>query len=196
MSPSFQRKVIYLALIAALLAPLSLVSRPATVGVDGEAGSAGGKLAQLRDQYKLGQAQIGEIDPTSSAVRYVSLGLHGLAACIYWNKVDEYQRQEDWISMSAVLKQLTVLQPYYVKVWTYQAWNVSYNVAAQWDDYRDKYFWVIAGFKLLARGMGLNDLEPQFPYDLGWTVSHKIGQSDEKTDFRILFAREIGRAHV
>lgn len=190
MTPSFQRKVIYLALIAALLVPLSLVSRPATVGVGGEAGSAGGKLAQLRDHYKLGQAQLGQIDPTSSAVRYVSLGLHGLAACIYWNKADEYQKQEDWISLSAVLKQLTVLQPYYVKVWSYQAWNVSYNVAAQWDDYRDKYFWVIAGFKLLARGMEFNELEPQFPYDLGWTIGHKIGQADEKNDFRILFRRD------
>ena len=181
MTPSFQRKVIYLALIAALLVPLSLISRPATTSVAGDAGSAGGKLAQLREEYKLGQAQLGQIDPTSSAVRYVSLGMHGLAVCILWNKVDEYQKQEDWISLSAVLKQLTVLQPYYVKVWTYQSWNVSYNVASKWDDYRDKYFWVMRGFKLLARGMEFNELEPQFPYDLGWTIGHKIGQADEKT---------------
>ena len=128
MTPSFQRKVIYLALIAALLVPLSLISRPETTSVAGDAGNAGGVLAQLRKDYKLGQAQVGQIDPTSSAVRYVSLGLHGLAGCILWNKVDEYQQQEDWISMSTVLKQLTVLQPYYVKVWTYQAWNASPRV--------------------------------------------------------------------
>jgi hypothetical protein len=107
-----------------------------------------------------------------------------------WNKVDEYQRQEDWISMSPTLRQLTILQTYYVKVWTYQAWNVSYNIAAKWDDYRDKYFWVIGGFKLLARGMEFNELEPQLPYDLGWTISHRIGQADERRDFRILFARD------
>jgi len=64
-TPSFQRKVIYLALIAALLVPLSLISRPATTAVAGNSGSAGGKLAQLREDYKLGQAQVGQIDPTA-----------------------------------------------------------------------------------------------------------------------------------
>lgn len=190
MNRSFQRKVIYLALIAALLVPLSYISRPATASVDGGQGSAGGKLAQLREQYKLGQAQLGQIDPTSSALRYMSLGMHGLAACVLWNKADEYQKQEDWISLSAVLSQLTVLQPYYVRVWTYQSWNVSYNISSQWDDYRDKYFWIIRGFKLLHQGMTFNELEPQFPYELGWMIGHKIGQADEKQDFRRLFAND------
>jgi len=120
----------------------------------------------------------------------VSLGFHGLFSTILWNRVDEHQKQEDWISLAAVLNQLTALQPYYVRVWSYQAWNVSYNVSSQWDDYRDKYYWVVAGFRLLARGMEFNEQEPQFPYDLGWTVSHKIGQSDEKRDFRVLFTRD------
>jgi hypothetical protein len=190
MNPSFQRKVIYLVLIAALLVPLSIISRPATTAVGGSEGSAGGKLAQLRDQYKLGQAQLGKIDPTSSAVRYLSLGFHSLAACVLWNKADQYQRQEDWISLSAALTQITHLQPYYVKVWTFQSWNTAYNISAQWDDYRDKYYWVIRGFKLLHQGMEFNELEPQFPYELGWTISHKIGQADEKRDYRRLFAQD------
>lgn len=187
MNRSFQRKVLYLALIAALLVPVSYISRPATASTEGGKGSAGGKLAQLRETYKLGQAEHGAIDPTSSALRYMSLGMHGLASCVLWNKADEYQKQEDWISLSAVLSQLTVLQPYYVRVWTYQSWNVSYNISSQWDDYRDKYFWIIRGFKLLNQGMTFNELEPQFPYEMGWAVGHKIGQADEKKDFRRLF---------
>jgi hypothetical protein len=190
MNRSFQRKVTYLALIAALLVPLAYVSRPATTGSDSQSGSAGGKLAQLREEYKLGQAQLGRIDPTSSALRYVSLGMHGLASCILWNKADEYQKQEDWISLSAVLGQLTYLQPYYVRVWTYQSWNVAYNISSQWDDYRDKYFWITRGFKLLHQGMEFNELEPQLPYEMGWMIGHKIGQADEKKDYRRLFARD------
>lgn len=190
MNRSFQRKVVYLAAIAVLLVPLSLISRPATIAGDGDTGSDGGKLAQLRKDYRLGQAQLGRVDPTSSAVRYVSLGMHGIAACVLWNKVDEYQKQEDWISLSAVLNQLTFLQPYYVKVWTYQSWNVSYNISSQWDDHRDKYFWVIRGLKMLHQGMEFNELEPELPYEIGWMIGHKIGQSDERREFRKLFAED------
>lgn len=189
MNAGFQRKIVYLVLIALLLVPLSMLGKPAAVAeVGGDSG--GGKLADLREEYKLGQAQVGKIDPTSSALRYVSLGLHGVAVCIMQQKADEFQKQEDWISLAAVLNQMTYLQPYYVKVWSHQAWNISYNVASQWDDYREKYFWVVRGFKLLHTGMQYNELEPMFPYDLGWHMGHKLGQSDEKNEYRKLFAAD------
>ena len=46
---SLIRKLTYLVLIAALLAPLSYFSLPATVATQNEPASPGGKLAQLRD---------------------------------------------------------------------------------------------------------------------------------------------------
>lgn len=187
---SFQRKVTYLVLIAVLLVPLALVSRPATVGGSKSGGSDGGVLARLRHDYKLGQAQMGEIDPASGAMRYLSFGLQGIAICVLQEKEEEYRRQEDWLTLAAVLKQRTVLQPFYVKVWTHQAWNVAYNISSQWDDPHDKYYWVVYGFKLLAKGMGLNEDEPRFPHELGWTVGHKLGQSDEKQDFRKDFTKD------
>lgn len=191
MNRSFQRKVTYLALIAALLVPLSMIGRPSSVSHESGAESGGGKLAELRSELKLGQAQLGKIDPTTSAVRYVSLGLHGIAVCVLQQRVADYQKQEDWISLMAALKQLTYLQPYYVKVWENQAWNVSYNISSMWDDYREKYYWVMRGFKLLHQGMAYNELEPTFPYWLGWYTSHKIGQADERREFRRLFASDI-----
>lgn len=191
MNRSFQRKLTYLALIAALLVPVSMIGRPAANAPDSGQETGGGKLAELREEYKLGQAQIGKIDPTTSAVRYLSLGGHGLAVCVLQQKAAEYQKQEEWIKTSAVLQQLTYLQPYYVKVWENQAWNVSYNISSEWDDYREKYYWVLRGFKLLRRGMDYNELEPGFPYWLGWYSGHKFGQSDEKVHFRKLFAADV-----
>lgn len=190
MNRSFQRKLVYLALIAALLVPVALLGRPAAFDPESLQDAGGGKLAELRTQYKLGQAQLGKIDPTSSAVRYVSLGLHGVAVCVLQQQAAEYFKQEDWIGFSAALNQLTYLQPYYVKVWTFQSWNVSYNLSSQWDDFREKYYWVIRGFKLLHQGMQFNELEPGFPYDLGWHMSHKLGQSDERREYRRLFAAD------
>jgi len=191
MNRSFQRKVVYLALIAALLVPVSVIGRPAATSADPSAESSGGKLAELRSEYKLGQAQLGKIDPTTSAVRYVSLGLHGVAVAVLQARAADQQKHEDWIGFMSSLKQLTYLQPYYVRVWQEQGWNVSYNISSMWDDYREKYYWVIRGFKLLHRGMEYNELEPGHPYWLGWYMAHKLGQSDEQRQFRVLFARDV-----
>jgi len=187
MNRAHRRKLTYLVLIAALLAPLSMISRPATgIVEDGEAGG-GGKLAQLREEYKLGQAQLGRIDPTSSAMRYMSLGMYGVAVCVLDQKAVEYQKQEDWISLMAVLNQKLHLQPYYVNVWSNQSWNIAYNISSQWDDYHDKFYWVVRGIKVLPEGWKFNQHEPMFPYEIGWVVGHKVGQSDEWREYRRLF---------
>ena len=73
---TFIRKIIYLVAIAVLLVPISYLSRPAArkaaaENVREQAAEVlpGGTLARLRDEYKISQANLGEIDPTSVAAR-------------------------------------------------------------------------------------------------------------------------------
>ena len=72
---SFVRKVIYIAIIGALLIPLSMVSRPATRDSNNDIKDLGGKLAQMRDQHDLSQAKLMEIDPASETMKLATLGL-------------------------------------------------------------------------------------------------------------------------
>ena len=44
------------------------------------------------------------------------------------------------------------LQPNFVSVWVFQGWNLSYNVSVEFDDYHDRYRWVIKGIDFLKRG--------------------------------------------
>ena len=46
-------------------------------------------------------------------------------------------------------------------MWRHQAWNLSYNVSVAFDDYRDKYYWVIEGIKFLQEGVQYNEREPR-----------------------------------
>lgn len=180
----FVRKVVYLVLIAALLAPLAWLSQPATLQ------RPGGQLAQLRDRYGLGQANLGEIDPTSETLKLATLGMRGVATTILWDRVDEYKKNEDWTRMSATLEQLAHLQPNYVGVWIFQGWNLSFNVSAEWDDYRDRYFWVMQGIKFLQKGTQYNQNEPRLLHEIGYVTSEKIGHSDERVQFRRLFRED------
>ncbi|MBL8826797.1 MAG: hypothetical protein JNM18_07400, partial [Planctomycetaceae bacterium] len=138
------RQLVYMALIVLLLLPLSMLSRPAS-GARAGGGGGGGRLAQLRAEHKLGDTNVGAIDPRSETIRLVSLGLGGIANVILWTQAEQYKEKEDWTSYRAVLDNLIHLQPYYPVVWEHQAWNLSYNISAEFDDFRDKYYWVMDG---------------------------------------------------
>jgi hypothetical protein len=179
----FIRKIIYLGLLVALLVPLSLLSMPARQATPTEPGSAGGLLSRLRETHKLGQANLGQVDPTSETIKLATLGMRNIAATILWKKANDYKMREDWTAFSATAEQIIKVQPNFPTVWTYQGWNLSYNISAEFDDYRDRYFWVIKGIRY-------NEASPQLMKYLGWVVSQKIGIADEKLQYRRLFRED------
>ena len=177
----FIRKVVYACIIAALLLPLSWLSQPQTTE------SKGGQLAKMREQYDLGQAQLGEIDPASETIKLATLGMRGVAANLLWDQANEYKKNEDWVNLSATLEQIARLQPNFVSVWIFQGWNLSYNISVEFDDYHDRYYWVIRGIDFLKEGAQYNTDEPRLLSKIGATISNKIGQADEKVYYRRLF---------
>ncbi|MGL4512005.1 MAG: hypothetical protein ACRCT8_02870 [Lacipirellulaceae bacterium] len=178
---SFVRKVTYGVLIAALLFPLSLLSAPATID------SPGGVLAKLRTENRLGQGDLGEVDPASETIKLATLGLRGLAVNLLWEKATHYKKVEDWTNLAATLEQLAKLQPNFVTFWKYQSWNLSYNVSVEFDDYNDRYYWVRRGIEFLEQGTRFNRDNPALLAELGWVLGQKIGRSDEKLQYRRLF---------
>ncbi len=184
----FYRKVGYLAAIAALWIPLSLLSQPASIDAEGNR-SPGGKLAQLRDQYQLSQATLGQIDPTSETIKLATLGMRGVAVQLLWNSAHQYQKEEDWTSLSAVLEQITKLQPNFFSVWDFQAHNLSYNISVEFDDYRDRFYWVMKGIEFFKDGARFNATDPRFLARIGWFYCNKIGRSDEHVQYRRLFKK-------
>jgi hypothetical protein len=181
----FIRKIVYACAIAALLLPLSWLSQPAA-----KDGSKGGVLARMRDEHHLSQADLGEIDPASETIKLATLGMRGVAANILWEKANQYKAEEDWANLSATLEQIARLQPNFISVWVFQGWNLSYNVSVEFDDYHDRYRWVIKGIDFLKEGADYNHDEPRLLTDIGWTIAHKIGKADEHVQFRKLFRED------
>ncbi len=178
---SFYRKVAYLVALAVLMFPISWLGAPATFEEEG------GKLAQMRVEHGLGQAEIGEIDPASATMRLVSLGMRGAAVSWLWSKANHYKKTEDWTNFRATLRQLSKLQPYFVSIWRYQAWDLSYNVSVELDAVKDRYYYVKKGIEYLKEGIQFNRNSPHLLGELGWFVGHKIGRADEKKQYRRLF---------
>jgi hypothetical protein len=189
-NPSFVRKVIYLAAIAVLLLPIAYLSQPATRGKSAGKESAGGKLAKLRVRYNLSQAELGEIDPASETMKLATLGLRGVAVNALWTSALHYQKVKDFNSLELAVKQIIRLQPNFLKIWDFQAHNLSYNTSVEFDNYRDRYQWVKKGIDFLILGTQYNRDEPGLLNSVGWFVGQKMGRSDENRQFRRLFKED------
>jgi hypothetical protein len=183
---SFYRKVAYGVAIAVLLFPLALLSSPASLNDEG------GKLARLRNdpQHPLSQASLGQIDPASETMKLATLGLRGVAVNLLWEKANYYKKTEDWTNLTATLEQLAKLQPNFITFWKFQAWNLTYNVSVEFDDYRDRYSFVRRGIQFLKEGEKYNRENPHLLWDLGWFIGQKIGRADEHVQYRRLFVTD------
>jgi hypothetical protein len=186
---SFYRKVGYLVAIALLCFPLYWLGHPASLDANGER-TVGGKLSQEREKYQLNQATLGKIDPASEAMRLGTLGMRGVAVQLLWNSAQHYQMVEDWAKLSATLEQLIRLQPNFYSVWDFQAHNLSYNISVEFDDYRDRFYWVMKGINFLKDGAAYNATDPRFLARIGWIYGNKIGRADEHVQYRRLFRKQ------
>jgi hypothetical protein len=178
---SFYRKLAYLGAIVILAFPIVWLSLPATTNKEG------GKLAQMRKQYRLAQVNLGDVDPASETIKLATLGLRGVAVNLLWEQANYYKKVEDWTNLTATLEQLAMLQPNFITFWKFQAWNLTYNVSVEFDDYRDRYYYVRRGIQFLQKGEKYNADNPQLLWDLGWFVGQKIGRADEYVQYRRLF---------
>ena len=89
--------------------------------------------------------------------------------------------------MKATVDLITKLQPHFLSVWTFQGWNLAYNVSVEWDAPEDKYEWIKQGIKFLQEGVENNRRSPDLVWDTAWTYYHKLGFSDESIILRRLF---------
>ena len=192
---TFVRKIIYLCCAALLIFPLAMISLPASKARVDESGKTsqgnkGGKLAQLRDKYNLSQAKLMEIDPASETMKLASVGLRGVAVNMLWMQAMEHRKKQNWDKLRSTLNALIKIQPNFIKVWEYQAHNLSYNISVEFDDYEYRYHWVKEGIKFLTEGIPYNIRNHRITDNLGFFTGLKIGRSDEKEQFRRLFRKD------
>ena len=192
-----QRKIVYVVALVLLTVPIIWLGRPASVaGADRVEGSdTGGVLATARGQYTLGEASLGDVDPSSSTMNLVLFGLRGVATNVLWQDAMDAKEKKDWARLRSDVDSITLLQPHYEKVWDFQGWNLAYNVAAEWDGVPDRWYWVKEGTKFVMDGVDRNSRSPDLRFKVGQIMGQKVGNADEKTFYRRYFTEDPDAAY-
>lgn len=181
---SGHRKLVYLGGIVVLMVGSILLGAPSTDE------NSGGKLPKMRVEYKLGESTLGQVDPTSATMNLVLLGLRGIAANVLWLEHDEFFKTKNWARMEATAQSIITLQPHFLEVWRFHGWYLAFNVSSQWDDVRDRFYWVKKGAKFTMQGANKNEAFAELPWEVGGMLGRKIGRSDEWRFFRKYFVKD------
>lgn len=177
-SKSRQRKIVYFVAILVLFS-LALIHRHRVI-------------EPMANTLQLRETSRGEVELTSSAVRLLMTGSRGIATTFLWATVIEKQKRHEWNEVELLVSSITKLQPNFVTPWTFQSWNLAFNVSVECDRPKDKYYYITRGIDLLAegerrnQGRGIYPGHPEIRQTLGVYYLRKIGLSDEKTTMRCL----------
>jgi len=149
---------------------------------------AASKVNQIKVEKDLGEAAIGQIDTGSFMMKLFLLGgFRGIVANYLWVQAEDYKKNHDWDRLKATVDLITKLQPHFLSIWTFQGWNLAYNVSVEWDAPEDKYEWIKQGIKFVQTGVENNRRSPDLIWDTAWFYYHKLGFSDESIILRRLF---------
>jgi len=100
------------------------------------------------------------------------------------------QGHAETIGKVLYVDQELISHPHDIQAWRLLGWMLSYNLSCELRYHHDRYYWVKQGINVLIDGTKNNPKNPALLSDVGRTVSHKIGRSDEAAEFRRMFAHD------
>ena len=133
-------------------------------------------------------------DAPQYAVLAAGLGsFRGVAVNALWYRAEMMKRDGQFSEANTLATWITYLQPRFPHVWSFLAWNMSYNISVETFTPQERYDWVNKGIKLLReQGIPNNPRSVRLYRELGWILFHKVGQSTDDVNwyYKGEFARE------
>jgi len=123
--------------------------------------------------------------PAHVAIATAALGtFRGLAVDYLWARADHLQDEGQYFEAQTLAEWITSLQPRFPRVWSFQAWNLSYNVSAATLVPEERWSWVCRGIDLLrSRGIPLNPRSAELYGDLALLFHGKIADRLDREHF-------------
>jgi len=176
--------------LAEIVAAVTLVACLVGAGVSAR------QLARQRQELQLVVSMEGTQGmPPHVALATAALGtFRGLAVDVLWARADALQDSGEFFEAQTLAQWITALQPRFPKVWSFQAWNMAYNISVSTPNAAERWGWINRGVALLRdHGMPLNPADANLPMELAWIFFHKVGGKvdREHSYYKARLAREF-----
>jgi hypothetical protein len=165
---SFYKAVLYVAVLAALLAGTGLLREK----IHREREALG-----WNPRWDAEKAPKGLLSPeTRTVLTSAALGIfRAMAIDFFWIRALTLEEKGEFFESAALSRLITALQPRLPAVWTFQSRNLAYNISSAFPP-RERYSWVRQGIELLRDdALEFNPGSPAVLLELAFLFQHKIG---------------------
>lgn len=106
-------------------------------------------------------------------------GFRGFLISSLWMRAQQKKQEGQFYEMVDIYRIITTLEPNYPSTWANMAWDLSYNVAAEFEeDPNERLFWVFRGIHMLRdQAIRNNPRSPRLYYELAWIFYNKSTNS-------------------
>ena len=143
------------------------------------AGTRLNTLSQLRRDYSLEPSDPFRDDEALSDLRIPTVALftfRSLAIDYLWVRADTLKNDGQYFDALHLARAICTLQPNLPSVWSFNAWNMAYNISVAMPTPQERWHWVQAGYKLLRdEAIPYNRRSAKLYQELSWIFQHKIG---------------------
>ena len=115
----------------------------------------------------------------SLAFTTVAMGaFRGMVVNVLWMRAERLKEEGQFFDAKQLSEWIAVMQPRFVSVWQFLAWNMAYNISVTVPETQpeERWRWVKNGYELLRdEGIIKNPKSILLYRELAWIFQHKIG---------------------
>ncbi len=120
----------------------------------------------------------------------------GLLVDALWLRATSMRDRGEFFELVQLSDWIGKLEPRMPKIWSFNAWNLAYNISVELPTSAERWNWVNQGMKVLKeKGIPYNPKCADLYEELSWIIYHKIGQytDDHNNYYKLRLADEIDR---
>ncbi|MCP4253672.1 MAG: hypothetical protein GY775_09730 [Candidatus Scalindua sp.] len=137
-------------------------------------------------QYKIDYLRRGpdsnytNLDPLEIVPNVLLGSFRGILVDLLWIRGIARHEEKKFYELLAINNMIAKLQPHFPAVWIFQAWNMCYNIAFEWDSPENKWRWIKAGLDFAEKGAVRNPTNGDLLFEIGYIYFHKFDSKSFK----------------
>jgi hypothetical protein len=152
-----------------------------------------------RDRELLGLTRVQPLENAPPVLAFTTIalgGFRGLISNMLWIRAAELQDEDKFFEMVQLADWITKLEPHYIQVWIFEAWNMGWNISVKFHEYADRWRWLRRGMELLRdEALKYNPHEILLYRELAWIFQDKMGKNtdDASLYYKRQWVEEMGQ---